>query len=480
MKVIRHTLYNLLGLGLPLIAAAFCIPFLIKELGEARFGILTLIWAVVSYFGFFDFGLGRSLTQLLSVALAKDEKKKIGPLVGTALGVMAILGIVAGGVMAIFASWGVDQIKNAPDHAEVVNAVWAMAIAMPAIILTTGFRGVLEATHAFKIINLIRLPMGVFTFIAPVVVIWLGSTRLDLIALALVVGRIIGCVAHGFYVKRLLPRETGRLVLGSDFVKPLLTSGGWMTVSNIVSPFMGYVDRFIIGSLLSAVAVAFYTTPQEMITKLWIIPGALTAVLFPAFASDLVMNNGKTKALFCRAVKSLFLVLFPVTLSLSLFADEILAVWINPEFAKNSALVMRFFAAGILINCLAHVPFTLIQGIGKARCTALVHCVELPVFILALWILIGHYGVLGAAIAWFLRMVLDAILLFGVCNKLKGWSQKSFLNRTNFLYVLLSTVAFAGSGVDSLRMRLVWFVAACFFVAIPIWDLYKQGKTRAA
>jgi hypothetical protein len=50
MKLLKHSVYNLLGLGLglglPLIAAVFTIPRLIEDLGESRFGILTIIWAL--------------------------------------------------------------------------------------------------------------------------------------------------------------------------------------------------------------------------------------------------------------------------------------------------------------------------------------------------------------------------------------------------------------------------------------------------
>ena len=70
VKLIRHSTYNLLGLGLPLLIAVFTIPVLIKDLGDARFGLLTLIWAVVGYFGLFDLGLGRAMTQQLAVVFA--------------------------------------------------------------------------------------------------------------------------------------------------------------------------------------------------------------------------------------------------------------------------------------------------------------------------------------------------------------------------------------------------------------------------
>lgn len=481
MKLVRHSLYNLLGLGLPLVVAIFCIPILIRELGDTRFGLLTLIWAVVSYFGLFDLGLGRALTQQLAVALAGDDHKDVGPLVATATTLMAGLGILAGLLMALLAPWGVGLIQSVPDQQEAVNAVLFMALAMPAIVLTSGFRGVLEARHAFGIINAIRLPMGLFTFIGPVVVVLYGSTRLDVVTGVLAAGRMVACAVHGWYAWRVLPDDHGRLALRKTLIRPLCVSGGWLTLSNIISPFMGYVDRFIIGGVVSAAAVAHYTTPQEIVTKLWIVPGALTAVLFPAFAADVTKRDGKTRPLFAKAVHWLFLTLFPVTLFLALFAQEILMVWVGAEFALQSAKLMKIFAAGILINCLAHVPFTLIQGVGQPRITALIHSVELPLFLLALWGLTSKYGVLGAALAWFLRIIFDTLFMFFLCNYLQSWSQKTLISPRVLGYMLLATVGFAGVFSDNWILRAVLVIAVTIISAIILFkhefvqNIPKQG-----
>ncbi|MGH9879111.1 MAG: hypothetical protein ACRD5H_15895, partial [Nitrososphaerales archaeon] len=67
---------------------------------------------------------------------------------------------------------------------------------------------------------------------------------------------------------------------------------------------------------------------------------------------------------------------------------------------------------GILVNSLAHIPFTLIQSGGHARLAALIHVVEFPIFMLALWWLTINYGVEGAAWAWLLRIVFDTGLMF--------------------------------------------------------------------
>lgn len=476
MKLLRHTAFNLIGLGAPLLVAVGTIPVLIQELGPSRFGLLTLIWAVVSYFGLFDLGLGRALTQQLAVVFEKKQYEKVGPLIGTATVLMAALGVFAGLLMATAATWGVGLINDVPDRGEAVNAVYAMALAMPFIVLTSGFRGILEARHAFGIVNLIRFPMGLFTFLGPwAVVLHAGPPRLDYIAWVLVAGRVIFALIHGYYAWRVLPKERNTFIWRASLLKSLCSSGGWMTISNIISPFMGYVDRFVIGAALSAAAVAYYATPQELIIKLWIIPSALTAVLFPTFAVQMMERNKESWLLFNKAVRWLYLLLLPVTVVLTLFAYEILTWWIGLEFAKNSAILLQIFAVGIFINCMAHVPFTLIQSAGEARLTAIIHAAELPFFVIVLWWLTLKYGLVGAATAWLLRMTIDTLLMFAFSIPLMNHSVKDIFTIRFFAFSLFALTAFSGVVIESVILRMVW-VAVIISLVVVLLMLSIQKK----
>lgn len=475
MILIRHTLYNFLGLGLPSLVAIFCIPILLKELGDVRFGLLTLIWAFVNYFGLFDLGLGRALTQNIAVALATKDQGRIGPLIMTSIALMGVLGIIAGVLMAFLAPWSIGLIQSVADKDEAINAILIMALAMPAVIVISGLRGVLEARHAFAIINLIRLPMGLFNFLGPVFVVLYGKPSLEWIVAVLATGRIIACAAHAWYAWDSMPSDHGRLVVRKDFLKPLCISGGWLTLSNVISPFMGYVDRFFIGSIVSSAAVAYYIIPQELITKIWIVPGALTTVLFPTFATQIAQDSKQTRQLFDKTVYWLFLMLFPITAVFALFAHEILSIWVGPNLATHSALLMQIFAIGILINCLAHVPYTLIQGAGMPRVTAIIHCGELPFFLALLWWLTSEYGVIGAAIAWFARMLVDTLLMFILCNFLQGWTQRAFINIKTMLCFGLSITVFSGVYIESSIAR-AGLVVITFLVLIG--KIYGEKKSK--
>ena len=45
-----------------MVAALAAVPFLMRNLGQERLGVLSLIWVVVGYFSFLDMGLGRAVT----------------------------------------------------------------------------------------------------------------------------------------------------------------------------------------------------------------------------------------------------------------------------------------------------------------------------------------------------------------------------------------------------------------------------------
>jgi O-antigen/teichoic acid export membrane protein len=60
------------------------------------------------------------------------------------------------------------------------------------------------------------------------------------------------------------------------------------------------------------------------------------------------------------------------------------------------------------------VPSSMIQAIGRPEVNAKIHALELPLYLALAWWMIGHYGILGAAIAWVLRVTVDTLCFFAV------------------------------------------------------------------
>lgn len=192
-------------------------------------------------------------------------------------------------------------------------------------------------------------------------------------------------------------------------------------VSSIVGPILVYLDRFLIGSLLTMSAVAYYSAPYEAVTRLWVIPASLTMTLFPAFSAlEGIKDKEKLGTLFARSLKYVLLILGPIILIVGLFAEDILQIWLGTNFALKSTAVLQILSLGVLINSLAHTPFALLQGVGRPDIPAKFHLLELPVYITIVWFLINRWGITGAAAAWTIRVTLDALLLFSATFKVYG------------------------------------------------------------
>lgn len=475
----RNTLYNLLGLGLPLVVAIVTIPVLITSLGIDRFGILTLIWAVVSYFGLFDLGMGRALTRHLAETWAQGDKEQAERLVSTGLVVMAGLGFAAGILLALGAEWSIRQLSGVTDLRETVNAVYAMSVAIPFIILTSGLRGILEARHAFAVVNAIRLPMGVYTFVAPVVVVKYWGNDLGLIAASLTFGRLIAFLAHAWFCYRLLPEVKNWFCIDRPLIKVLFHTGKWMTISNLLNPLTVYLDRFVIGMTISVAAVAYYVTPYEIVTKLWLIPGALTAVLFPRFAQASISSLLSAQQLFRRGVVVLFLVMYPITLGIALFSQELLTLWLDAEFAAHSYRLLQVFAFGILINSMAHIPFTFLQGVGRSDRTGRIHAIEFPIYAILLWGAAQTTGLYGVVSAWLLRIIADTLLLFYFALKEMKDGIKDVIDWKLILVLALVAISFAGLFVPVNAVRLMIWIVSVVGVYFFFWRM-RFSENRCA
>ena len=478
----KNTIWNLIGQAAPALAAVFTVPILIHGLGTERFGVLTLIWLIVGYFSIFDLGLGRALTQLLADRLGRDDHDAVAPLVWTAMGLMAALGLLGTGIAAIVAP-NVQHALKAPAslRVETLDSIYLLALSIPLVVSTAGFRGILEARQRFDLANMVRLASGVFTYVGPVLAL-LFSPSLVPITAVLVLGRLATWVAYLMMCIHELPKLRERVAFQRDYVSPLLKFGGWMTVSNLIGPILVYLDRFLIAAILGAAAVAYYVTPFEIVTRLLLLPWALSGVLFPSLASSFVQNRGRSGRLFSLGIRASGLSLFPFVLLVIAFAHEGLALWVGEPIASHSTSVMRWLAIGVFVNGIVQVPFSTIQAVGRPDLTAKIHLIELPLYLPTLWWMAHHQGINGAAIAWMVRGAFDFAAQYIVARRLLATEDRdSVLAAGPTLGVsTLCVVSFAiVAALPGLTARAVTtFLILIAFVAFS-WTRVLDRESRA-
>ena len=413
----RNTLLNLLGQVFPLLVALVALPLLIKGLGAERFAILALAWTAIGYFGAFELGLSRALTQAVAQRLGSGDRHELTAVAWPALLLMLCLGMIGAILLAAFTPLLVHRLLNVPAElrVETTQAFYVLAASLPLVLMSSGLRGVLEAHQQFGAVTALRIPLVLFMFLGPLLVLPFSSSLLPAV-MSLALGRILVWLAYLVICIRRFDFLRQGLVIQPTVLKSLLRFGGWTTVTNVVSPLMEFMDRFLIGVLLPIAAVAHYVTPYEAIVKVLVVPSAMLGVLFPAFAALYVSDPDRMTRMYDRALRMVIYVMFPIALVAIGFAHEALGIWMGSALPAESGVVLKWLALGVFINAIAQAPYAALQGTGRPDLIAKLHMSELPIYAIAIFLLVRAFGLPGVAMAWALRVTIDAIALLVVAK----------------------------------------------------------------
>ena len=357
-------------------------------------------------------GIRSALTKLVAERIGARQEHEIPPLFWSSFLFTLLFGVSGGAVLAGASSWLVDDALKIPAaiRPETLKVFYLIAITMPVVINSIALRCFLEGCQRFDLLNAVRIPASLFSYLAPLVVLQFSHRLLPSIVV-LILGRWLGWIAQLWICFRAMPVLYYQRSTEGAPLREMFSLGGWMTVSNFIGPLIASLDRFVIATMLSVTAVTYFATPDEVVTRLLIIPGAIVGVLFPAFSASLAQEPQRAVMLFERGLKYVVLLMFPIVLLLVGFGREGLGLWLGRTFAEKSMRVIQWLSIAVFLNSVAFVPCAQVQGAGRPDLTAKLYLLELPLFSLGLWWLIRLDGIVGASLAWLLRSGIDSCLL---------------------------------------------------------------------
>jgi O-antigen/teichoic acid export membrane protein len=483
----RNSAWNLLGFGLPLLVALAVIPVLTRELGPARFGVLALGGVVVGLVA--EVGFWRATAKYGAEAVAVRDGPRLARVVGATALAQLLIGLGAGVAFWVAADELARRVVDTPGHlGETGGVVRVVALMLPLVTVGAAFRAALESAQRFGLVNLVRVPVNMGTFLLPLLGLLAGWGLVGIFWL-LLASRAIALLLFLVLARRLIHELTAGEAHGVAGEGPswagaarVLAYGGWTMASSAASVVLGHLDRFLLAGLVSAAAIGYYTPPLELTTRLLLIPAAAMATLLPAFSALTVAASGDERTRrFSQATKVVALTIGPILVVLAAFAPEVLTVWVGPEFAAAGAAPLRILALGVFLSALAHILVSLLQGVGRPDLVARAHVFELLVYVPLLWWLIAGWGVVGAAVAWTARASLDLALLGGLALRTRQLAGATLArHRVPGTVVRLLALGLMTAGAALLPVALVWRgLAAMAILGTGWWATWTYALTVA-
>lgn len=416
-SITRHAIYNIAGTVSPLLVTLVTLPLYLREIGEARYGILALAWALLGLFAFFDFGFSRAASNAIArLREAPDHARS--EILWTAMVVNAGLGI-AGGLLLWLASSSIIRHGlglSADLQAEVSRALPWLAAAVPLAASTAVMNGALVGRERFLALNFLRVASATAFQITPLLAALAIGPSLAIVLPAAVLARGITLAAYVVAAFQAVPAR--RPAPSLRIARRLFSYGGWVTVNSLLVPLMGAIDRFAVAGVLGAEAVARYAVPVVLSERIQLLPIALGQALFPR-VSGLV--GGDATKLSERAARTISVILTVICSPMILIARPFLEFLLGAEFAADAAPVMQIILLGAWAAGHSNVPSIFLFGQGRPRAVALIRSMEVLPYLAGVAAGVYFFGLPGVAIAWSLKAAADTALLYAESGILIDW-----------------------------------------------------------
>jgi O-antigen/teichoic acid export membrane protein len=337
---------------------------------------------------------------------------------------------------------------------EIISAMPLLAASVPVATLTGVLTGAVQGRERFLEINVVSATSTALFQLLPLAVAWKFGPNLVWILAAALSARFLAALVLGY--RCYLEFVRGNAVrLARREVVTLLKYGGWVNLTSIFAPVLFMVDRFVVGVMMGAAAVTSYTVPVQLAGRLAILPSALTTALFPRLSAA---SPEQRRALCERAMLTLAGVLSGPFVGGIFIVGPFLYLWVGDKLGPEAAFIGRVMVAAMWANGLALVSFNNLQASGRPDRVTKVMLVEIPPYLLLLYLGSKYLGLSGSALATAFRYVGDFVLLTLVA----GASARTWrVVATNFLLLGLAVWLAGLWPVTDWR----WWVSAVTLVA---------------
>jgi O-antigen/teichoic acid export membrane protein len=443
--ILKNVSINFIGLILPTFVSLVTVPAYIHALGVERYGVVSLVWTLIGYFGILDLGMSMAAQNHISKALASGDAAESARVFWSAFWLNLGTGI-AGGLLIYFGAFVYTayftKVSAAMQH-EVYLALPWLALAIPLANVSWVFAGAINGAERFGVFNT-NQTIGTFLFqLLPLGAAWWIAPNLQTVLAAAVVARLIAAVMLGHAsikvlgIRRIDPPQWGT-------AKGLFNFGGWMLIASMASMIADTLDRVMLGAGMGAKFVTYYTVPQNLVTRLNMLPNALVRTLFPRLSA---VGRDHADTLARQSLEFLNGVFTPVGIVAIFALAPFLTLWVGADLAAHSAPVGRVLVISVWLVGQASVTRILIQSQVNPARAAFAGLVEMPFFVGALWFGIHHFGLIGAAVVVAVRALVDyGVLLYLSAIRMRAIVLDMLAHLAFLLASLLLAQAWSGLG----------------------------------
>lgn len=388
-------------------------PFYLRYLGIEAYGLIGFFTTLLALLQLLDLGLSPAVNREVARDPAAGKSIDVRNLLRSLELVYWSIAVSIGVVVVAGAGWiGRHWLQSTQlEPKQVVHGVMLMGLVLATRWSTGLYLGALMGAQRVATASAIAVFMttvsafgaiGVLAFISPTIsafFLWQAGMGLVYVAcMRLAAWRALG----------------GRQGASFDRAQVL---GVWrfsagLTGIAISGVILSQLDKVMLSRLVGLDGFGRYMLATTLAGGLYLIVMPVFNVMYPRFSALVASDDiERLKELYGLGTRFVSTLLFPVAVSVALFARPLVQLWTgNPSLAASAAPVVSLLVLGGAIHGVMYFPYALQLAFGKPRLALTINLILIAFMVPLTIVLTLSYAEIGAAMAWLILHVCYLVL----------------------------------------------------------------------
>ena len=463
-------------------------PFLLRMLGQAEYGLYSLMTAFVAYLNLLDLGIGNAMIVFMSKSLVKDSKTDNAKIIGSFLKIYLFLGFIVlivgfilyGSIDLLFSSkLMVSELRKA-------KIIFLILLVPMACSFPFGvYNSLITINEKFvfqKILNLIKI------IIVPLLVIPLlisGYKSIALVSISSIVSLVSYFVSY-IYCRKKIDYRVDFGKIDKKIFKEIFTYSFFIFLGMIVDKVNNGIDSMVLGATAGTVAVSIYTIGAQFNNIYISFSTSISSVLLPKVAkmvekkvSDVEISN-----LFIKTGRIQFMILFLILSGFLLFGNEFIRIWAGDGYG-TSYYIALILMIPYTIPLIQNLGISILQAKNKNQFRALCYFFVALLNLIISIPLAKSYDGIGSAIGTSIAIIIGNIIIiniyyYKVCNIeiIKFWKEILKIFSSTIIPIIIGMVLnfVIPSGTYLFVFIKIIIYTIIYMFAIYYWSMNSYEK----
>ena len=344
------------------------LPYNIRHLGSADYGLWMLVASVTTYFSVLELGYGGAVVKYVAEYRARKDARGLNEILSTMFFVFSGIGALVY-VLAIGLSFLLPYIFNLePGQAQTGQIVLLIIAANVALHFVFGvFGGVINGFERYYINNVVGTAFNIATAAVNVLVLWLGYGLVELVA-ATTACRMMPYWVYRHNAHKVFPELRIRLeYFHRERLRELTGFSMYFAVIDWSVRLTFMTDTFILGIFMNTAVVGMYSVAQRLVDALLRMTLQIHTFLFPAIVHTAAEGSlERQRDLMVKATRFQLAIAVALAGTTAAVADVVIEAWVGPKF-QASAAALQLLSALVVIRAWTGIPSAMLKGTGHHR-----------------------------------------------------------------------------------------------------------------